>query len=97
MIVDHVALKSLNIQRDSKWYCDNFECKVENVDDTWALLSTKGGCKIALVTAHEHPPHLAFLQQGEVAKSAKLHRDGTSSVYTKDPSGNFVELLWRPD
>ena len=45
MIVDHVALKSLNIQRDAKWYCDNFECKVEYVDDTWALLSTKGGCK----------------------------------------------------
>lgn len=93
--IDHVALKSQDIRRDADWYCENFGCRIEYIDDTWASLEAPGGGRIALVTPTEHPAHVAFLQRGSPT-DVRVHRDGTSSRYLRDPSGNFVELLWRP-
>ena len=94
--IDHVALRSLDIRRDVAWYCENFGCEIEYEDSTWASIVAPGGWRIALVTPAQHPAHVAFLQGGPVAEDGKSHRDGTVSKYLKDPSGNFVELLWRP-
>lgn len=95
-MIDHTAIKSLDIRRDAAWYCENFSCEVEYIDDTWASLRAPGGGRIALVTPSQHPAHIAFLRAGEPGEGSKAHRDGTRSTYLKDPSGNFVELLWRP-
>ena len=41
-----------------------------------------------------HPPHIAFEKNNaEDYGTLVPHRDGTSSVYIKDPSDNAVEIL----
>ena len=41
-----------------------------------------------------HPPHIAFHKKNaEKYGELKKHRDGTSSVYIKDPSDNSIEML----
>ena len=75
------------------WYTRTFNCEVTYQDDTWAYLKF-GNIKLALVVEHQHPPHIAFVSQ-DAAKfgELKLHRDGTRSVYVKDPAGNPVEIM----
>lgn len=92
--IDHIAIKSLDIARDSAWYSQEFGLKIAYQDSTWALLES-GTCFLALVTPNQHPAHFAFLAEGDAPPDAKTHRDGTRSKYIKDPSGNIVELLWR--
>lgn len=92
--IDHIAIKSLDIARDSAWYAQEFGLKIAYQDSTWALLES-GTCSLALVTPGQHPAHFAFLAGGDAPPEAKSHRDGTRSKYIKDPSGNVVELLWR--
>ena len=49
---------------------------------------------LALVLPDMHPPHIAFEKlNAEDYGKLKDHRDGTSSVYIKDPSNNAVEIL----
>ena len=62
-------------------------------DDTWALLKYEN-ISLALVLPNSHPPHIAF-EKDDAHKygELKLHRDGTSSVYVRDPSNNAVEML----
>ena len=49
--------------------------------------------RLAFVLAEQHPPHVAILGDPAAFGEPKVHRDGTSSVYLKDPNHNNVEIL----
>ena len=91
--VDHVAIAVHNIETTVAWYKMHFSCTVEYQDDTWAFLIFEN-VKVALVVPDQHPPHLAFVSPNAASYGKlKTHRDGTKSVYVKDPDGNSVEVM----
>ena len=47
--------------------------------------------KLAFVVKTQHPAHFAF--EVDELEGGKLHRDGSRSVYRKDPWGNIYELV----
>ncbi len=91
--IHHVAIPVPNIAKALEWYTSRFNCEVEYVDETWALLKF-ANAKLALVLPHEHPPHFA-LSRPDANKFGELvaHRDGLNSVYIKDAFGNAIEVL----
>ena len=103
MRFDHVAVSTKDISAGVEWYRFHFNAKVLYQDDTWAFLQL-GGTKLALVSPHQHPPHIAMSVSEEVlndaakiaSKPIDLHRDGTKGIYLLDPSGNAVELICYP-
>ncbi len=91
----HVAISVDNVARAVEWYTRQFRCQVAYQDATWALLAF-GNIKLALVIPSQHPPHIALEHpHAEQFGPLKPHRDGTKSVYVKDPAGNTVEVLAR--
>merc|ERR1712224_436859 len=91
--IHHIAIEVKNIKEAISWYKNHTECKVVYEDETWAMLEYSN-ISLAFVLPNMHPPHIAFAKDnasdyGELKK----HRDGTSSIYVKDPSNNFVEML----
>lgn len=49
---------------------------------------------LALVLPDQHPYHFAITcEDAEKYGTLTPHRDGTESIYIKDPDGNHVELL----
>ena len=66
------------------------------VDDTWAFVQFSN-VKLAFVIKSQHPPHIAFqVDDFEEGDRVKSHRDGTHSVYKRDPFGNIYELIKYP-
>jgi hypothetical protein len=49
--------------------------------------------RLAFVLQEQHPPHIAIVGDPTAYGTARHHRDGTPSVYLKDPDGNNVEIL----
>ncbi len=103
MKFDHVALVSSDIDASISWYEDNIEnINILYKDETWALIEAAGQ-RIAFVSPEQHPAHICFLidkkdiDEKFPNKKFKKHRDGTSSFYTRDPSGNIIEYLIRQD
>jgi len=103
MELDHVAVVASDIAASVKWYVDRFGAEVLYQDATWAFLKLGQG-KLALVTATQHPAHVA-LRVGEEAlermaqeagRVVDRHRDGTTGIYIHDPDGNAVELICYP-
>ncbi|MBS2003088.1 MAG: VOC family protein [Candidatus Obscuribacterales bacterium] len=91
--IDHIAIPVTDVDASVKWYTSEFGCTIEYQDDTWAFLKFEN-IKLALVVKHQHPPHLAFVSpRAESYGELKTHRDGTRSVYIKDPAGNAVEIV----
>lgn len=88
----HVAVQVANVKDTVDWYTKKFECNVKYQDDTWALLEF-ANISLAFVLPQQHPPHFALLREPSAYGAPKTHRDGTRSVYLKDPSGNEVEVL----
>ena len=99
MVIDHIAIQVDNVQDSAYWYEEQYGCSIEYCDSTWALLQFEN-VKLALVIKEEHPPHIAF-EVDEIDKDlpmeSKLHRDGSISKYTEDPSGNKIELIKYPN
>jgi catechol 2,3-dioxygenase-like lactoylglutathione lyase family enzyme len=91
--IHHIAIPVPNIAKALEWYTSRFNCEVEYVDETWALLEF-ANAKLALVLPHEHPSHFA-LTRPDAKKFGALvtHRDGLHSVYITDAFGNSIELL----
>lgn len=91
--IDHVAISVKDIGVAVKWYTQEFNCAVDYQDETWAYLRFEN-IRLALVIPGQHPPHIA-LAVGNAGQYGQLktHRDGTKSVYVKDPAGNTVELV----
>ena len=87
--IDHIALQVNNIKESVAWYVVNYDCMILHCDDTWAFLQFDN-IKLALVTEDEHPYHIAF-EVNQV--DGKKHRDGSTSKYIEDPSGNKIELI----
>ncbi len=92
----HVAVPVPNVAEAVEWYTSRFDCRVEYIDDTWALLAFDN-TKLALVIPRQHPSHFA-IARSDANKFGELvgHRDGSKSVYIKDPFGNSVEILEKP-
>jgi catechol 2,3-dioxygenase-like lactoylglutathione lyase family enzyme len=90
--LDHVAVSVRDVAESVKWYTTHFKCMVVYQDPTWALLEF-GNVRLAFVIAEQHPPHIAILGDPKAHGEPKTHRDGTSSVYSKDPDGTNVEIL----
>jgi len=91
--VDHIAIPVTDISAAVGWYKNNFICEVAYEDDTWAMLQFSN-IKLALVIPEEHPSHFA-IERNDAAKFGKLtsHRDGSASVYIKDPWDNCAEIM----
>lgn len=91
--IHHLGLQVDNIGQSLSWYVSNFSCEIIYQDDSWALLKF-GNISLALVQPNQHPSHFAVIRENlEIYGLPKKHRDGTSSVYIKDPSGNNIEML----
>jgi catechol 2,3-dioxygenase-like lactoylglutathione lyase family enzyme len=91
--IHHVAVAVQDIGAAVEWYRKHFQCKVSYQDDTWAMLEF-ANLKMALVVPGQHPPHVAFVHpEAEKFGALRTHRDGTRSVYVRDPAGNPVEIL----
>lgn len=89
----HVAVSVNDIGRAVDWYTKTFHCTVSYQDATWAMLEF-ANLKLALVIPEQHPPHLAFVHpEAEKFGPLKAHRDGTKSVYVRDPAGNSIEIM----
>lgn len=101
MKFDHIAVKSTNIEKSVKWYCDTLGCSVEYADKTWAMVNCDGA-KIALVLEGSHPPHIAFKVESTLKfpcekEKIKKHRDKSSYYYGSDPDGNIIEWVAYTD
>jgi catechol 2,3-dioxygenase-like lactoylglutathione lyase family enzyme len=91
--IHHIAISVRDIATSVDWYRQHFHCKVSYQDDTWAMLEF-ANLKLALVIPNQHPPHIALVHtEAQQFGELKPHRDGTRSVYIKDPGGNAVEVL----
>ncbi len=91
-IMDHVAVTVTNVAQTVDWYKQHFQCQVAYQDETWALVEF-ANIRLAFVLPSQHPDHFAVLGDPSVYGPPQMHRDGTSSVYIKDPNGNNVEIL----
>lgn len=90
--LDHAALRVKDIGEAVAWYKERFRCAVEYQDATWAILAFEN-VRLAFVLQEQHPPHIAIVGDPAAYGSPKQHRDGTASVYLKDPDGNNVEII----
>ena len=88
--IDHVAIAVTNIKHAVKWYTENRKCKVNYQDNSWAELQFSN-IKLALVLPHEHPAHIAFVDN--TIKNGTKHRDGSESIYDHDTFGNIIEKI----
>jgi catechol-2,3-dioxygenase len=95
--IHHTAIQVQNISKSVSWYTENFNCKIEYQDSSWAMLEF-ANTSLALVLPDQHPYHFAITQNDlSIFGAASQHRDGTSSVYIKDADGNNVEMLKLAD
>ncbi|MCR9245985.1 MAG: VOC family protein [bacterium] len=91
----HVAVQVEDIGKAAEWYRSVLGCEIEYQDQTWAMLAL-ANMRLALVIPEQHPPHFCVTRD-DATKFGELttHRDGTKSVYIKDPWGNSIEVLDR--
>lgn len=104
-LVDHLAVRSEDLQKDVEEY-KRLGFTVESLFDDWAMVRDSAGFGIALLPpGSKHPPHIALrvdtLEELNAAadkegRPIKPHRDGTSSFYTKGVGGQIVELIYYP-
>jgi catechol 2,3-dioxygenase-like lactoylglutathione lyase family enzyme len=91
--IDHIAITVDDLDKTVEFYLQTFKAKVLYRDDTWAFLRF-GNIKLAFVIPGQHPPHIAFIsERAEEFGELKTHRDGTRSIYLKDPSANTIEIM----
>ena len=91
--IEHVAISVADIDDAVAWYTSTFRCTVAYQDASWALLDFDN-LQLALVIPEQHPPHIAFgSPEAEKFGALTTHRDGTRSIYVKDPAGNSVEIM----
>ena len=91
--IHHIAIQVQDVEKSVAWYTSNFTCEVAYHDASWALLRFDN-ISLALVLPNQHPPHFAVTREDVTSFGTPVpHRDGTSSVYIQDPSGNHIEML----
>ena len=94
MKIDHIAITVKSPVEAAEWYCEQLGAKPLYSDPTWSLVEFEN-VKLAFVVKEQHPPHFAF--EVDELDGGKLHRDGSVSVYKRDPWGNIYELVKYPD
>jgi catechol 2,3-dioxygenase-like lactoylglutathione lyase family enzyme len=91
--IHHIAIQVKDIDESILWYRTKFLCEIAYQDKSWALLKFDN-LSLALVNPDQHPPHFAVTREDINPFGTPVpHRDGTSSVYVEDPSGNYIEFL----
>ena len=103
MKADHVAFVVDDISKAIDWYQEHLEIDVLYQDETWGIIKIYD-FKIAFVLPGKHPPHVAFEIKDKEELQTKIlsngsfkgHRDGSSSLYLKDPFGNAIEFVIYP-
>lgn len=103
--VDHLAVKSEDLQRDVEEY-QRMGFRLETLYHDWAMLRDAHGFGIALLApGSKHPPHLGLRVETREAlleaaaregRPVKEHRDRSVSFYTKGVGGNAVEVIYYP-
>ena len=88
--IDHIAIVVTNINHAVNWYTKNRDCEVIYQNESWADLQFEN-IKLALVLPHEHPAHIAFVD--ESIENGTKHRDGSESIYEHDTFGNIIERI----
>ena len=91
--IHHIAIQVSEIAPMVDWYRQHFDCSLDYQDNSWALIRFEN-LALALVMPGQHPPHIGIPRDdAERFGLLKKHRDGTASVYIKDPCGNALEIL----
>ena len=91
--MDHVAIPVTDLAATVAWYQEHFKCRLIYQDETWAMLAF-ANVRLAFVVPSQHPPHTCFRHLApEQFGPLEIHRDGSRTIYLRDPSGNAVELL----
>ena len=94
--IHHIAIQVDNIASAVDWYSKEFSVNVSYQDESWAMLDFEN-ISLALVLPGQHPPHFAVASaHPEKYGALTTHRDGTESIYIKDPFGNALELIRDP-
>ena len=91
--IHHIAIQVEDVNKAVDWYSNQFDVDVAYHDQSWALLKFDN-ISLAIVVPGQHPPHFA-IEDDNAEKYGELttHRDGTASIYIKDPFGNNVEII----
>ena len=91
--IHHLAIQVEDISKSVDWYKKNFDIQVSYQDETWAMIDFEN-TSLALVIPEQHPFHFA-IESDDASSYGELtkHRDGTASVYIKDPDGNNLEMI----
>ena len=93
MKIDHIALQVENPKKAAEWYQDQFDGEILYADETWSFVQMDN-IKLAFVVKSQHPEQIAFeVDDFEEGDHIKEHRDGSKSVYKRDPFGNIYELI----
>ena len=103
--VDHIAVKSEDLQRDVGEY-QRIGFRLETLYQDWAMLRDSQGFGIALLApGSKHPPHLGLRVESREAlleaarregRPVHEHRDRSVSFYTRGVGGNAVEVIYYP-
>ena len=91
--IDHIAITTPDPPAAAMWYSENYGAEIVYSDKTWAFVAFEN-VKLAFVVPEQHPPHFAF--EVDILEGGDIHRDGSRSVYKKDPWGNNFELVIYP-
>lgn len=104
--LDHVAVVSRDMTADIEFY-GRLGFRVETRYGDWAMLRDASGRGLALLSPEgHHPAHFALRtdsRESVDALGSRLsgrvveHRDGSVSIYVKDPSGNALEIIYYPE
>jgi len=96
--IDHIAMLANDMEETVQWYLDVLGAVIESKQENYYRLKVKNG--IITLLSNDFPsskPHVGILceniedlpDEGERVE----HRDGTTGVYVKDPSGNYLEFI----
>jgi len=104
-VVDHIAVKTEDMQADVREY-ERIGFRVETLYEDWAMLRDARGFGVALLPPDsKHPQHIGLRvetreQLEEAARRegrpVKEHRDRSLSFYTKGVGGRAVEVIYYP-
>jgi hypothetical protein len=104
-VMDHIAVKSEDLQRDVREY-ERIGFRLETLYHDWAMMRDARGFGVALLPPDsKHPPHLGLRVEtredleaaaAREGRPVKEHRDRSVSFYTRGVSGQAVEVIYYP-
>ncbi|HEX8560013.1 MAG TPA: hypothetical protein VF668_18095 [Pyrinomonadaceae bacterium] len=104
-VVDHIAVKTDDMERDVREY-QRIGFRVETLYEDWAMLRDARGFGVALLPpGSKHPQHLGLRVETreELEEAARRegrpvreHRDRSLSFYTKGVGDRAVEVIYYP-